>query len=343
MEKIIIRRIQGKDIEKLQTLYSKHLYHRGSYQVRLSITKPHFWAKTVCKRLYIQYIFDIPLRLLGMETLVCATAEADNGEIVGSAVARRQHPFAKTWRLGSVVVHAEYRGLGIATRMVNFIFEQLKAKKAKELTLIVNTYSTAKILYKKLGFRSLEKFYVTYGRIQYLPVLQCTSRKNVDIYVKKISTRAPYESFRNFCFKKMVSTFLRVFFKEFPHSESLIIFEKDKVIGFLKVDNSKFIGVSIIEEVLLHPDFQEKGVIKEILKSLFETLKKMMVKKIVFQIIVNSIDPVFLRNILLELKMRRVTTYDIMSRALESTYFARPRAKLNPIERIRLQRTITQI
>ena len=340
MEKIIIRRLKGKDIEKIPTLYSKHLYHHGAYQVRLSLTKPSTWAKTVCKRLYIQYIFDTPLRVLGLETLICATAEINNGEIIGTAVARRKHPLAKTWRLGPVVVHDEYRGLGIATRMINLIFEQLKARKTKELILIVNKYSIAKRLFKTLGFKSLGQLYVTYSRIQDLSVLQHTSRtRNLEIHVKEISTRIPYENFVSFLFKKMVSTFLCTFFKEFPRSDTLLVFEKDKLIGFLKVDNSKFPGVSIVEEILLHPDFQEKSVIEEVIKELFKTLKKMGIKKIVFQVIINSIDPVFLRDILLKFNMRRVTTYDIMSRVLESTYFSQPLRR----ERIRTQRAITQI
>ena len=317
MKKIVIRRLQGKDIEKLQTLYSNHLYHRGAYQVRLSITKPRIWAKTVSKRLYIQYVFDIPLRLLGLETLVCATAEANNEEIIGTAVARRQHPFSKSWQLGPVVVHSKYRGLGIATSMINLIFEQLKAKKTKELTLIVNSYSIAKRLYKKLGFKSVGQFYITYGRIQDLPFRQgMFGRRNVSIHVKEILARTPYEDFISFWFKKIISTILRVCFTEFPRSSTLVVFNKDKVIGFLKVDNSKFSGVSIVEEIFLHSDFQKKGDIEEVLKGLFESLKNIGIEKVVFQVLRNSIDPVFLRDILLELNMRRVTTYDIMSKKL---------------------------
>ena len=313
MTDVNIRRLQGNDIKNLPTLYSKHLYRRGAYQVRLSITKPNAWAKTVCNRLYLEYIFNKPLCILGMETFVCAIAETNNGEIVGTAVARRQTPFAKAWNLGLVVTHTEYRGRGISTRMINFLFGHLEARKAKELTLIVNKYSAAKGLYKKLGFTSLGQLYITYGNIPCLSIRQSFPRKKLtDISVKMISTRIPNQSFINFWFRKALFAFPSIFFKEFPRIDTFAVFRSGKLIGFIRVDNSKFSDTSIVEELNLQPGFQDKGVIKEAFEALFKALERRGVKKIVFQVIRNSMDRVDLRDILLELNLRRVTTYNIM-------------------------------
>lgn len=315
MVDVNIRRLQGNDIKKLPALYSKHLYQRGAYQVRLSITEPNAWARTVCNRLYLEYVFNKPLRILELETFVCAIAEKRNGEIVGTAVARRGTPFAKVWNLGLVVVHTEYRGRGISTRMMNFVFKCLEERKAEELTLKVNKYSVARKLYKKVGFKSLGDIYVTYANMRDIAIRNLLDReKSMDISVKITYTRMPRQSFINFWFKRAVFTLLSTFFKELPRIDIFAVFRSGKLMGFVKVDNSKFSSTSIVQEIDLRPDFQDEGDIKHALEALFKALESMGTQKVVFQVVRNLIDSAFLRDILLEFNMQRVTTYSILSK-----------------------------
>lgn len=313
MKRVTIRQLKGSDIEKIPTLYSNHL-NPSSWEVKFSFTEPDAWAEQSCRRLYMQHIFDAPLRILGLETLVCAVAEANNGDIVGTAVARREYPLAKTWRLGLVVVRADYRRQRIANRMINFVFDRLKGKKAKELTLIVNRASGARRLYEGVGFQSRGQFDITYGYIQDLTIRQLSrQRRFADIRVKKINTQMPNEKFIGFWFKRIVSAFLSVIFKEFPRiCECMCVIKEGRVIGFFKVDNSNFKGTCIVEEIDLHHVFQEKRVLGEVLKAFFEAFRSTRVEKVVFKVVRNSIDQLLLRDILSKMGLRMVRVYDIM-------------------------------
>lgn len=313
MEKVTIRQLKGSDIEKIPPLYSNHL-NPPSWEVKHSFIEPDAWAEQDCRRLYIQHILDKPLRPLGLETLVCAVAETNNGEIIGTAAARREHPLAKTWNLGLVVVHADYRRQGIARRMINLIFDRLATKKAKELTLIVHTASGARRVYEKLGFRSRSKFDITYGYIKDLTIKERSSKRTfTNIHVEQINAKMPNENIVGHWIKRIVSAFLSVIFKDFPNlCECMCIIKGGNVMGFFKVDTSKFESTCIVEEIDLNNVLQEKPVLRGILEAFFGAFRSAGIEKIVFKVVKNSIDQLFLRDILLKMGLRMVRVYDYM-------------------------------
>jgi ribosomal protein S18 acetylase RimI-like enzyme len=313
MKNVTIRQLKGSDIEKIPTLYSNHL-NPPSWEVKLSFVEPDAWAEQDCRRLYIQHILDMPLRPFGLETLVCAVAETNDGEIIGTAAARRQHPLAKTWNLGLVVVHTDYRRQGIARRMINFIFDKLETKKAKELTLIVHITSGARRLYERLGFKSRSKFDIIYGYIKDLTIKQRRNeRKFANMHAEIIDTQMPNERFIGFWIKRIISAFLPIIFKNFPNlCECMCLINGGRVIGFFKIDTSKFKGTCIVEEIYLNSVFHEKRVLGDILKTFFAAFNSRRVEKIVFKVIRNSIDQLLLRDILLKMGLKMVRTYDFM-------------------------------
>ena len=308
---IVIRKLHANDLNKLLALWSKHLFSPGTYEVSLSFTTPDAWAQKDCKRLYIQYMFDKPLSILGLETYVCAVAQADDGEIVGTVIARRKHPLAKTWQLGMVVVHASFRHLGIATHMISSVMSHLRKKKAKEVTLWVERESVPARLYEKMGFEYLGPLFVTFGYIKDLLIEteQCFQRRNAEVHLKKVPARPSVE-----WFEKIVSVFLSIFFREFPRKETFVVISEGKAVGYVKVDNSKFRSTGIVEEIHLHPEFRRKSFIKVVLKAIFKILRDAGIEKVVFRVAETSIDRSLLRNILLELNLRSARVWYIMSK-----------------------------
>lgn len=315
-DKIIIRRLYGNDLNELPALYSRHLYNPDSFEVSLSFTDPVAWAQKVCRRLYIQYVFDKPLSVLGLETCVCAVAQTKDGNIIGTVVARRKYPSAETWRIGNVVVHANYRRLGIATRMMSFVISHLKRKRAKEAWLIVESNSVARRLYEKIGFKYSGSLFVSYGHTQDLTIERSSQRSGAHLHVRRISSRPPNEDFLRFWFERIVSVFLCFFFKELPRIETFALMREGKMIGFLKVDNSKFRSTAIVREIYLHPEFRERNVIKEAVTAVLEILRSSGIEKVLFQVFRTSIDRLLLRNILLELNLRTARVYNFMSKEL---------------------------
>ena len=318
MAKINIRKLHANDLSELPALWSKHLMGPGAYEVDLSFTTPDAWAQKVSKRLYIQYIFDRPLSILGLETYVCAVAQVENGEIVGTIVARRMHPFAKTWELADVVVHTNYRRLGIATYMMNFVMNHLKKKKAKLITLTVERGTVAKGLYEKFDFKCSESFFILYRNLRNLSyrIERHPFRRDPKICFKKISGRPFTEDFLSFWFKKIASTILSVFFREFPQAKIFAAIKEGKAIGYVKVDCSKFEKTGIVEEIHLHPEFRGKSFTKEYLKAVAEILQNVGMQEVIFRVIKTSIDRSLLRNILLELNLTVAREFYILLKDL---------------------------
>ena len=315
MTEIVVRRLVAGDLEKLPALYSNHLYHSGAYQVSLALTTPTAWADKTSKRLFVQYVLDAPLRMLGLETLVGAVAHTDSGEIVGTVIARRKHPLEKKWEVGLVVVHTNYRRSGIATRMTKFVMDQLEQKKAREVTLTVEKDTVAKGLYEKFGFKCSESLFVLYKNLQNVShgIERTPPRmKAPTMHFKKISGISSSEDFFGFLLKKTTSTFISVLFSKIPHTETYAAIKNGKVIGYVKVDCSKFKRTGIIEEAYLQPKFHRKSLIKEMLKAILEILFAIGIEKVVFLVIKTSIDRSLLRTTLQELGLKKVREWYIM-------------------------------
>jgi len=91
-------------------------------------------------------------------------AETDDGNIIGTIVARR-FPSGKSWVIGPVVCHADFRHLGIATHMMNLVMKHLREKKAKSVILSVERNNILGIrFFEKFGFKYLEPVFNTHDR-----------------------------------------------------------------------------------------------------------------------------------------------------------------------------------
>lgn len=137
----------------------------------------------ITKQIFFHYILSTPLSFLGLDTLVGFVAQTNEGKIIGAITARR-YPLARSWIIGPIVCHKDFRNRGMGTNLMNLILEYLKTKKAT--SAIVSTEKNNKkglIFFEKFGFKyinyvSLEheearkyvrKIAISYGYLPKLP------------------------------------------------------------------------------------------------------------------------------------------------------------------------------
>ncbi len=124
--RINIRKLNANDLKNVLNLFAKHM---NIGQERIS---------TFRRRSVLSYVLSVPFGLLGEDTFIGLIAETDDGHIVGAIFARR-FPFGKSWVIGPVIVHPNFRGSSIATCIMNFTVEHLRKRKAKWAILSVET------------------------------------------------------------------------------------------------------------------------------------------------------------------------------------------------------------
>jgi len=103
---------------------------------------------------------------LAKSSSICLGAvDTDAGEIlVGYLIISR---YADAWHVMNVAVHEDYRGHGIATKLLNELFEQTAGDDRRGYTLEVRVSNQGAIrLYEKLGFvaRGVRRGYYTDNR-----------------------------------------------------------------------------------------------------------------------------------------------------------------------------------
>lgn len=139
---MITRELQIRDLDKIWRLIIENLgIERHTVLVRL-----------------IHFVFDIPLKSLGLDTILGSITQTHDGKIVGIIVARR-FPLAKKWVIGPVVVDRRYRSFGIGTGIMELTLRLLKHKKAEGALISVDNserHSAARRLFHKSGFRVLK-------------------------------------------------------------------------------------------------------------------------------------------------------------------------------------------
>lgn len=154
-----IRSLHADDLGMLLALFKEHLFYKKQDR---SVDRSS--PQRLTKQLYFHYILNVPLSLLGLDTFVGLVAQTDHGKIVGAIIARR-FPLAKSWIIGPVVCHANFRHLGIATRMMNFIMKHLRKKKAKSAILSVERSNTlGRRFFRKFDFKYLEPTFDDHDR-----------------------------------------------------------------------------------------------------------------------------------------------------------------------------------
>jgi [ribosomal protein S18]-alanine N-acetyltransferase len=103
---------------------------------------------------------------LAKPSSICLGAvDMDAGEVlVGYLIISR---YADAWHVMNVAVHADYRGHGIATKLLNRLFDQTAGDDRRGYTLEVRVSNEGAIkLYEKLGFvaRGVRRGYYTDNR-----------------------------------------------------------------------------------------------------------------------------------------------------------------------------------
>lgn len=154
-----IRSLHTDDLDMLPALFKKHLFYKKQDR---SVDRSS--PQRLTKQLYFHYILNVPLSLLGLDTFVGLVAQTNDGNIVGAIIARR-FPLGKSWIIGPVVCHANFRHLGIATHMMNLIMKRLRKKKAKSAILSVERNNIlGRRFFKKFGFKYLEPIFNDHDR-----------------------------------------------------------------------------------------------------------------------------------------------------------------------------------
>lgn len=149
-ERIRIRKLDLSDLENVMTFCATHI---NVAQERKSGFR---------RRLFLSYVFSEPFSLLGEDTFTGSLAETKNGQVIGTILARR-FPFGKSWILGPIALHSDFRGSGLATDMMTFTVRLLRKKKAKLAILSVQTSNMkARKFFEKSDFRYLESVFTNH-------------------------------------------------------------------------------------------------------------------------------------------------------------------------------------
>ena len=149
------RSLQLHDLDKLPTLFKKHLFYMKQDK---SVDRSS--PERVTKQLYFNYVLNVALGFLGLDTFVSFVALTDDENIIGTITARR-FPLGKSWIVGPVVCHRDFRHLGVATNLMNLVMKDLRAKKATSALLSTerNNISGLKF-FEKFGFKYLEPVFM---------------------------------------------------------------------------------------------------------------------------------------------------------------------------------------
>ncbi|MGD9130319.1 MAG: GNAT family N-acetyltransferase [Candidatus Bathyarchaeota archaeon] len=161
------------DLNQLTKLFKDHLFYLEQDK---SVDRSS--PKKVVKQLYFHYVLSTPLEFFGLNMLVSFVAQTDDGQIVGIITARR-YPLAKSWIIGPVVCHKDFRNRGIATKLMNSILEHLRTKKAT--FALVSTEKS-----NKLGLLFFEKFGFKYLNVN------SSDHKGARLYMRKLAMKYGY-------------------------------------------------------------------------------------------------------------------------------------------------------
>lgn len=82
----------------------------------------------------------------------------EDGRIVGNVTVVGAHRPAGAWQIANVAVHPDFRGQGIATRLLQTVIDHVRRFDGRSIRLQVRKSSPAIALYQRLGFHSLGAF-----------------------------------------------------------------------------------------------------------------------------------------------------------------------------------------
>jgi len=148
--KIDIRRPNSDDLKNVLTFFATHV----------NVAKKR--ESGFNRRLLLSYIFNELFSFLGEDTFTGSLAETKYGQVIGTIFVRR-FPFGKSWILGPIAVHPNFRGSDLATHMMTFTMKLLRKKKARLAILSVQTSNIqARKFFEKSDFRYLEPVFANH-------------------------------------------------------------------------------------------------------------------------------------------------------------------------------------
>jgi ribosomal protein S18 acetylase RimI-like enzyme len=155
MESIFIRNFHKSDLDQLTNLFYKHTFH------------PEHEKSTPRRNLgnlYLHSILNVPPSLFGLDILTGSVAIVGENKIAGVVIARR-FPLGKTWIIGPVAVHRNFRRLQIATKLIKKLIADLKKKKAKRAILSVERSNyKGRLFFEKIGFNYLNQSFINHDK-----------------------------------------------------------------------------------------------------------------------------------------------------------------------------------
>jgi predicted N-acetyltransferase YhbS len=146
MTRMIVRKLQSRDLTQVKNLIGDQLNIK---QHRLLALLTHL----AC---------DLILKLVGLDTIIGAIAQTNNGNIIGVVIARR-FPLVKVWAIGPVVVNKLYRRSAIGSSMMKILLGLLKDKGGK-LAMVslghTERHSAARRFFISFGFFYVKRVFL---------------------------------------------------------------------------------------------------------------------------------------------------------------------------------------
>ncbi len=180
MTGMIIRQFELRDLAGVKNLISEELH-----------AKPHRFLALLAHLAY-----DLPFKLLGLDTIVGSIANTNNGNIIGVIIAKR-FPLGKVWAIGPIVVNKPYRRAAIGKSMMELLLKILKDKKGK-LAMVslgyTERHSAARRFFTSFGFLHVKRVF--------------TDRDQARHYVRMVTLKGSHNE--NLCQEHILETSVTV-------------------------------------------------------------------------------------------------------------------------------------
>jgi len=227
------------------------------------------------------------LQVFGKEPFKFFVAET-NGNVIGTTMVSRQ---GKVGYISTVMVHPNYRGRGVAKRLLGKAVDYIRKSGMERAVLhVVSTNVPAKNLYTKLGFKEFEKIAYLVSDIDSLSQpeniegirIRSFQKGDIDAVYSLMKSSEDPKHLEIFDFKKddlKVPFIARVF--HLSGESRMVALCYNKVIGYVQATYTTANEAGRIKNIQVHPKMRGKGVEELLISSAINEIKKKIgVKKI---------------------------------------------------------------
>jgi len=227
------------------------------------------------------------LQVFGRRPFRFFVAEA-YGKVVGTTMVSRQ---VNVGYISWVMVHQDYRGRGIAKRLLEKTVEYARKSGMEKVALHVDsTNDQAKNLYIKMGFKKFEKLAHLVGdvtTISFTPELvgeiciRNFQEKDIDSVYELVKLSEDSEHLRVFSLRKesLKGSLLARFFKLFNESK-IVATHKDSVVGYVAVVYTTAKEAGRISNIYVHPKMRSMGIEELLIFSALNEAKRVGLKNV---------------------------------------------------------------